>query len=122
MTINRGELSFNRRWLEIYLSSLYQEMVEVVRVSELQRNTESDRIKGYGYGVPLLIECLVNGVQEQLVLHTISRNGFGRERRSDRATNLLLDHATFDNLPQHVQSLDVGAFTEDSDLLSLGGS
>lgn len=63
MTTNWEALPFNREQLETYLSSLYQEMVEVIRVSELQGNDESDRIKGYGYGVPLLIECLVNGVQ-----------------------------------------------------------
>jgi hypothetical protein len=50
----------------------------------------------------------------------MSPDGFGHERPSDRARNLLLDRATFNELPHHARSLDVGAFTEEGELLSLG--
>jgi aminoglycoside phosphotransferase (APT) family kinase protein len=39
---------------------------------------------------------------------------------SDRAQMLLWDHRTFNRLPRHVRSLDVGAFRSDSHVISLG--
>ncbi len=120
MDVNWEVLPFSQESLERYLSSLYGEEVDVIAVHELQGEEASDEIKAFGYGVPLLIECLCGDGEERLVLHTVSRNGFGHERPSDRAANLLLDHATFDRLPRHVPSLDVGAFGTAGDLLSLG--
>jgi len=120
MDVNWDVLPFSRENLERYLSSLLSGDVDVVLVRELQGEDESDQIKAYGYGVPLLIDCTCNGDRERLVFHTVSRNGFGHERRSDRAANLLLDHATFDRLPRHVPSLDVGAFGAEGSMISLG--
>jgi hypothetical protein len=56
---------------------------------------------------------------DHLVLHTVRPDKFGHERRSDRAANILLDYDTFNKLPQHVPCLNVGAFTDDGELLSL---
>ncbi len=120
MDVNWEVLPFSRQRLERYLSSLYPGDVRVTDLRELQGEEPSDEIKAYGYGVPLLIECVCEDRQERLVLHTVSRNGFGHERPSDRAANLLLDYATFDRLPRHVHSLDVGAFGTAGNLMSLG--
>mgnify|MGYP006295959565 CR=1 FL=1 len=120
MDMNWEALPFSQDALERYLSSLYGGDVDVIDVRELQGQDASDQIKGFGYGVPLLIECLFQGREERLVLHTVSRSGFGHERRSDRASNMLLDYATFNRLPRHVRSLDVGALSAQDDLISLG--
>jgi hypothetical protein len=120
MDVNWAVLPFDQDSLERYLSSLYDEEVEVIAVRELRGGDESDEIKAFGYGVPLLVACLCSGREQRLVFHTVSRNGFGHERPSDRAANLLLDHATFNHLPRHVPSLDVGAFGAAGDLISLG--
>jgi hypothetical protein len=77
----------------------------------------------FGYGSPLLITFTPNdGDEQQVVLYTMSKDRFGHNRRSDRARNLLLDCATFNRLPRHVPAIDVGAFAEDGDLISLGNT
>jgi hypothetical protein len=111
-------LPFDRLALEAYLTSLYEEQARVVTVTELL-DEDQQRLKEFGYGTPLLIEFTHDGEPEQIVLHTMSEDGFGHERPSDRARNLLLDHATFNKLPRHVSSLDVGAITPEGKLLSL---
>lgn len=111
---------FDRQSLERYLASLYEGQVQVTGVRELSGDPTEEKLKGFGYGTPLLIEFTHNGKEEQVVLHTMSADGFGHERPSDRARNLLLDHATFNKLPHHVHSVDVGAFTKGEELLSLG--
>lgn len=120
MGVEWEALPFSRESLEDYLSSLRKGKVEVLGVRELRDEDSADQIKGFGYGVPLLIEAICQGARERLVLHTVSRNGFGHERHSDRAASLLLDYATFDVLPRHVRSLDVGAFAQGERLISLG--
>lgn len=46
--------------------------------------------------------------------------GFGHEHFSDRAKILLWQHSSFNRLPRHVRSVDVGAFTTGKSLESLG--
>lgn len=113
-------LPLNREDLERHLTSLLPGEVRVSTVRELQHGEGEQALKQFGYGIPLLIECLHNGSRERFVFHTLSRNGFGHERPSDRAASLLLDHATFNALPQHVGSLDVGAITREGKLVSVG--
>jgi hypothetical protein len=120
MRVNWDVLPFGREDLERYLSSLVSGEVCVSSVRELRGEGEEDKLKGFGYGVPLLIECVCDGKDERFVFHTVSRDGFGHERRSDRASNLLLDHATFNDLPRHVRSRDVGALGMGGGLISLG--
>lgn len=111
-------LPFGKSALENYLSSLYPGEVRVTAVEELKDEIE-ERLKEFGYGVPLLIQFDYDDTSERVVLHTMSPDGFGHEQPSDRARNLLLDHATFNKLPRHVRSLDVGAFASDGRILSL---
>jgi len=120
MDINWEALPFDRDSLERYLTSLSGRPVQAVSIHELQGGDASDKLKGFGYGVPLLIECTCADEKKRFVLHTVSRDGFGHERPSDRAANLLLDHATFNDLARHVTSVDVGAFSERDGLISLG--
>jgi hypothetical protein len=117
MGVNWDILPLDRENLERYLSSVIPGEVRVCAVRDLAGEEE---LKGFGYGVSLLIECVRDITEERFVLHTISRSGFGHERRSDRASNLLLDHATFNDLPRHVRSRDVGALGERGTLISLG--
>jgi hypothetical protein len=98
---------------------LYPGQARVIAIRELV-GEDKERLKEFGYGTPLLIEFTHDGQAERVVLHTVSEDGFGHERPSDRARNMLLDHATFNKLPRHVRSLDVGAFTPQGELLSVG--
>jgi hypothetical protein len=115
-----GLLPFEQESLEEYLSLHYHNGVEVTEIHELGEGKGSDGLKEFGYGTPLLVHFTHGSDVKRVVLHTMSSDSFGHERRSDRARNLLLDHDTFNELPHHVPSLDMGAFTPEGRLLSLG--
>jgi hypothetical protein len=114
-----NSLPFSKSALEEYLAGIYGTQIEVREVRELANNKTGKKIKDFGYGSPLLIEVLVAGDIDHIVLHTVREDKFGHERRSDRAGNILLDFDTFNQLPKHVPCLSVGAFTNEGDLLSL---
>jgi hypothetical protein len=117
-----------RESLEAYLSSLFGQVVDVVRVEALgkkkeepSRKSEGSKLKGFGYGTPYLIVLSVSGRRKKIVLETMrTGGGFGHDYFSDRAGILLWQHSAFNKLPKHVNSVDVGAFTKNRGLKSLG--
>jgi len=109
--------------LREYLSSLYDADVEIRGVWRLdgEKSEGSKDLKGFGYGVPYVIEFSVDGEAKRVVLETMRSGGFGHEYFSDRAGSVLWQHSVFNKLPRHVRSVDVGAFTVDGKgLKSLG--
>ena len=44
---------------------------------------------------------------------------FGHEHPADRAQAILWDYDSYGRLPRHVKALDVGAFTDDRQLISV---
>jgi len=103
-----------------YLSSLYGAGVKLQGVRRLTGEKVSKDLKGFGYGCPYVIEFTVNGKSRQAVLETMRPEGFGHDYFSDRAGILLWQHSAFNKLPRHVRSVDIGAFTVDGGLKSLG--
>ncbi len=110
----------SRESLEPYLSSLQGKPVRVLRLALLGEKLETGAIKGYGYGMPVLVEYESGGHPGKAVLETLSPGPFGHEHMSDRAQMLLWDHDAFNRLPRHVRSIDVGAFRKEGRLTSLG--
>jgi hypothetical protein len=109
-------------WVQQYLSDVLKEPVEVSSIVPLSGVEGGEESKGFGYGVPWLIEFNVRGEVRRMVLETMRPEGFGHDNFSDRAAILLLRHSTFNRLPRHVRSVDVGAFAGDGEgLKSLGG-
>jgi hypothetical protein len=109
--------------LKEYLSSVYKANVEIRFVGELGKEEETyeKELKGFGYGVPYLIEFSVDGKAKCVVLETMrTEGGFGHDHFSDRAQVLLWQHSAFGKLPKHVKSVDVGAFTVDNGMKTLG--
>ncbi|MEM0253577.1 MAG: phosphotransferase [Candidatus Bathyarchaeia archaeon] len=109
--------------LQDYLSSVYNRRVEILgvwRLGEAKASGSKD-LKGFGYGVPYVIEFTLDGEVKRVVLETMRPGGFGHDFPSDRAQILLWQHSAFNKLPRHVRSVDVGAFTVDGEgLKSLG--
>jgi len=105
-----------------YLSSLYKANVEICGVWRLGgEKSRAKDLKGFGYGVPHVIEFRINGRIKKVVLETIRSEGFGHDHFSDRAHVLIWQHSAFNKLPRHARSIDVGAFTTDSkSMKSLG--
>jgi len=112
------------RQLEEYFGSLYTGPVKLLSCRPLGIESKSENdLKGFGYGVPYLIEFSSQGTVRKVVLQTMNPEGFGHEHFSDRAKILLWQHSVFNKLPKHVRSVDVGAFRKDGrSLRSLGDS
>lgn len=116
---------FSRGNLRTYLSSVFGENVEILSIKPIGASTEqkdehADDIKGWGYGIPIVIDLKVESSTSRVVLSTMRPGGFGHDHFSDRAGVLLWQHSAFNRLKNHVKSLDVGAFTLDGRLKSLG--
>ncbi|MFQ6065558.1 MAG: aminoglycoside phosphotransferase family protein, partial [Candidatus Bathyarchaeia archaeon] len=117
------ELRLDR--LREYLSSVYSVDVEVRYVGELGRRRVKRakprmKLKEFGYGVAYEVEFIAEGDLRRVILETMRPEGFGHEHFSDRAGILLWQHSAFNSLPRHARSVDVGAFTKDGGLKSLG--
>jgi hypothetical protein len=117
-----GLLNLRVDAIKAYLSKLYGNEVEVNRVSMLGKDVEKpgEVLKGYGYGTPISVEFTLNGLRRKTVLSTMRPGGFGHENMSDRAGILLWQARAFNLLPRHVKAVDIGAFTKDNALKSLG--
>jgi len=117
-------LKLSVKQLEEYLSSVYESSVKVLRFFPLGMEKEAETggdLKGFGYGVPYVIEFVVCDKARRVVLETMRSEGFGHDHFSDRAKILLWQHSAFNKLPQHVRSVDVGAFAADGEMVrSLG--
>ncbi len=106
--------------VESYLQTLLRRPVQILGLGPLGESLQPGTLKGYGYGVPIQIEYEVTGQRHLAVLETVSSGPFGHEYMADRAQILLWSHWAYNRLPRHVQSLDIGAFQKDGQLLSLG--
>jgi hypothetical protein len=114
-------LALKMEKLREYLCDLYGAEVKIESVSCLggEKIVEKE-LKGFGYGIPYLIEFSVKGERQSVVFETMRPEGFGHDHFSDRAQILLWQHSAFNKLPRHVRAVDVGAFTSNSSLKSLG--
>lgn len=108
--------------LEDYLSSIYKAKARILFLGKLGEKIErpKEKLKVFGYGTPYLIEFEVKEETTRVVLETVRPGGFGHDHFSDRAQITLWQHSAFNKLPKHVHSIDVGAFTTDGTLKSLG--
>ena len=78
-------------------------------VDELNISTfTGDRVKGYGYGEPILITFRSRGKKYRLVLNTIREDRFGHEYISDRSGEILWSYKSFNKLDRHVRAVSVG--------------
>ena len=97
----------------------------VERVRPLGPDVEEDvdTEKGVGYGRPLRVTVVEPaGWRRDLVFRTAVPNEFGHDRRADRAEEMLVAHDLFNQIPDHVRALDVGAIATDGRLVSLRGT
>jgi hypothetical protein len=122
--LQQQEIEISKRRLQEYFSELYKTEVTIECVCTLTKKPEKvtkKELKGFGYGKPYLIEFVLDGEKKSVVLETLRiGGGFGHDHFSDRAQVLIWQHSTFNRLPSHVRSVDVGAFTCDGGLKSVG--
>jgi Phosphotransferase enzyme family len=108
--------------VENYLSGLYgsSKVTSIGELGGIPVEVE-EGIKGFGYGKPYLIEFEAGGKAHSVVLSSMRiQKGFGHDHFSDRAQILIWQNSVFNNLPNHVRSLDAGYFTKEGELFSAG--
>jgi hypothetical protein len=103
-----------------YLETLYAGPVRVISMTSHGAQEEGDDLKGFGYGAPLFLEYEVSGELKKAVLETMAPSSYGHDHFSDRAQAILWEHASFNNLPRHVRSVDSGAFLDSGRIVSIG--
>ncbi len=114
-------LELKKERVEEYLSNVYKKTAKVVHIVPLSSTSSNADLKGFGYGIPYLIEFTVAGETKHVVLETMRPEGFGHDYFSDRAAVLLWQHSAFNKMPKHARSVDVGSFSKDGETLrSLG--
>jgi hypothetical protein len=115
-------MNFDLAILQNYLAALTGQTVEITAVDELSGDAKgAEALKAFGYGRPLRVAFQQAGQTERVVLHQITRNGYGRERDSDRVAEVWLNYTTFNRLPRHAPALDIAAVDKTQRLVSLGG-
>jgi aminoglycoside phosphotransferase (APT) family kinase protein len=115
-----GIFTFTPANLAPYLESLFGSRVDVLGLAPLGETAIPADGKGYGYGIPLRIVFKAGDRVRTAVLENVRPGPFGHEHRSDRAQMLLWCHDTYNRLPRHVKSIDVGAVRSDGALQSVG--
>ncbi len=111
----------SKKSLREYLTCVYNAQVEIKRVWRLgQKPEDAEDMKGFGYGFPYVIEFILGGNVNRVVLETMRPGGFGHDHFSDRAQIVLWQNSTFGKLPRHVRSVDAGAFEGAQNLKSVG--
>jgi hypothetical protein len=104
--------------LATYLTGLLGSPVSIVAVRRLGSEGEADP-KALGYGVPLEVECLVDGQPRSFVMsRTRPTQGFGHDYPADRAWQAIYAHGAYNGFPRHVRSLDVGFQRASGELVS----
>ena len=103
-----------------YLGKRWGTAVTIQSIRELSHpTTETDALKQFGYGRPLLVTYWLGEEERQEVFHRLQRNAFGRERQDDLVAAIWLDHQTFNRLPRHVRAADMVALNPQGELHSL---
>ncbi len=112
-----------RAALADYLTGVFGEPVRVVALRRLGGDDGRDDPKGFGYGVPLEVECVVGSLARRLVMsRTRPVQGFGHDYPADRAWQALYGHAAYNDFPRHVKSADVGFLRSSGALVSAGNA
>ena len=110
---------FTRETLTRYLTGVFRRPVEVLALRPLKGAGTGEDPKGFGYGVPFEVECLVDGEPRAFV---VSRSrpvqGFGHDYLADRAWQALYGHTAYNSFPRHVRSADVGFVRDGGELVS----
>lgn len=105
-----------------YLEAVLGGPVEVLALHPLEgaSGRAAEDPKGFGYGVPFEVTCLVGGAPRTYVVsRTRVAQGFSHDYPADRAWQSLYGHAAYNSFPRHVRSVDVGCVRESGALVSV---
>ncbi len=105
--------------LEHYLTSRFGPEARLLTCTVIGKASAKGTHKQYGYGTPVKVRFRIGNRVQAAVLQTMKPGPFGHEHMADRAQAMLWDYDSYGRLPRHVNALDVGAFTDKQELVSL---
>ncbi len=108
--------------IERYLRGRFGPDVVLQSYGVIGRASSKGAQKQYGYGTPVKLTFRVGRLVRSAVLETMKPGPFGHEHPADRAQAMLWDYESYGRLPRHVKALDVGAFTDKQELISVAGA
>jgi len=109
----------SKQSLERYLRARFGEKASLLSYAVIGKASSEGAQKQYGYGTPVKLTFQVGRKIQSAVLETMKPGPFGHEHPADRAQAILWDYDSYGRLPRHVNALDVGAFTDDRQLISV---
>ncbi len=111
MTKKFKEIKIPRKIMERYLNAVEGKRVRLTKYSRLGSGW-------HGTGYEMVYK--VGGRQKSVILRTLRPGGFSHDFSSDRAAVFILQNELSENIPKHIQSVDVGAYTPQGKLISIG--
>jgi hypothetical protein len=111
--------TLRKQSLERYLRGRFGHKTTLLTYGVIGKESSQGAYKQYGYGSPVKLTFQVGRTVQSAVLETMSPGPFGHEHPADRAQAILWDYDSYGRLPRHVKALDVGAFTDDRQLISV---
>lgn len=110
-------MSIRVETLEEFLSKIHEEKVKITRVEGVE--VKEGTLKGYGYGVPLIITYEIKGEVKRVVLETMKEDIFGHEHKADRAQALIWAYEAYNKLPNHARAIALGYFDKKGNLIPI---
>jgi hypothetical protein len=98
-----------------YLSEVYKEKVEILNIEGVK--VEKGSIKGYGYGLPIIITYKVKDEIKKAVLETMKKDTFGHDFMHDRAAIMIWSSKSYNQLPKHAKVISLGYFDSSGNLI-----
>src|SRR5215813_3838227 len=114
-------VALDRQAVSRYLATVFGRPVELLALRPLKdaHDATAEDPKGFGYGGPLEVECVVDGALHRLVVsRTRPTQGFGHDYPADRAWQAIYGHPAYNSFPSHARSLDVGFARAGGELVS----
>ncbi|MGV9199370.1 MAG: phosphotransferase family protein [Promethearchaeia archaeon] len=102
-----------------YLQYVFGKPVSINQIKNIPEEKNEEDLKQFGYGENLLVDYSLDGTIKSLILTTMEKNRFGHEFFYDRAKELLFAHSSYNRLPKHVNSIDIGVYTQSGAMESI---
>src|SRR5215831_16279028 len=115
----------DRQAVSSYLATVFGRPVELLALRPLKdaHDAAAEDPKGFGYGGPLEVECVVDGALHRLVIsRTRPTQGFGHDYPADRAWQALYGHHAYNEFPRHVRSVDVASVRDTGEIVSVANA
>ena len=108
-----------RRKIKKYLQYVFGKPVGIKEIRNIPEEKNNEDLKQFGYGENLLVKYSLDGATKSLILTTMEKNRFGHDFFYDRAKDLLFAHSSYNSLPRHTNSIDIGVYTQSGEMESI---